>query len=72
MLTISINIWPNNHTSYRVMCDLIVGLSNDVQDTDYELCRLDRDRHGGGGAIYIDSHIAFSVISSGLFFLIFL
>ena len=32
---------------------------------DYELTRLDRDRHGGGVIIYVACHLPFTVISSG-------
>ena len=32
---------------------------------DYELTRLDGDRHGGGVIIYVAGHLPFTVISSG-------
>ncbi len=38
----------------------------------YELVRLDRNRHGGGVAIYVASHLPLSVVSSGSYCLEFL
>ena len=53
-----------------IVCVVETWLDSDVQNTkisipNYELVRLDRDRHGGGVAIYLASHLPFSVVSSG-------
>ena len=38
---------------------------SEISIPNYELVRLDRNRHGGGVAIYVASHLPFSVVSSG-------
>ena len=53
-----------------IVCVVETWLASDVLDFElnipnYELTRLDRDRHGGGVAIYVAVHIPFTVISSG-------
>ena len=53
-----------------IVCVVETWLDSDVQNTEisipnYELVCLDRDRHGGGVAIYLASYLPFSVISSG-------
>ena len=40
-------------------------LSNDVCIINYSLVRLDRNRHGGGVAMYIRETIAYNVLLSG-------
>ena len=46
--------------------------NSELSIPDYELIRLDRNRQGGGIAIFIASHLSFQVISSGPYFLEFL
>ena len=53
-----------------IVCIVETWLGSDVLDSeicipDYELTRLDRDRHGGGVIIYVACHLPFTVISSG-------
>ena len=60
-----------------IVCIVETWLGSDVLDSeicipDYELTRLDRDRHGGGVIIYVAGHLPFTVISSGPHFLEFL
>ena len=51
------------------VCIVETWLGSDVMDSeicipDYELTRLDRDRHGGGVIIYVADHLPFTVIFS--------
>ena len=53
-----------------IVCIVETWLGSDVMDSeiyipDYELTRLDRDRHGGGVIIYVAHHLPLTVISSG-------
>ena len=53
-----------------IVCIVETWLGSDVLDSeicipDYELTRLDRDRHGDGVIIYVADHLPFTVISSG-------
>ena len=52
-----------------IVCIVETWLDSDVAIglciPDYELTRLDRDRHGGGVIIYVAGHLPFTVISSG-------
>lgn len=46
-----------------VVC--IVHLVEDIAISNYNLLRLDRNRHGGGILLYIRSGLSFSVVRSG-------
>ena len=54
-----------------VVCITETWLNEDVLDSEasipnYQLVRLDRDRHGGGIALYIANYLSYSIICSGL------
>ena len=40
-------------------------MDSEICIPDYELTRLDRDRHGGGVIVYVADHLPFTGISSG-------
>ena len=60
-----------------VICIVETWLDKSIADCEiaipnYTSTRLDRDRHGGGIAIYVANHLSFSVVASGPFDLEFL
>ena len=53
-----------------IICIVETWLDSDILDSEicfpnYELIRLDKERHGGGVAIYISAHLPFRVIFFG-------
>ena len=68
-----------NCLSYKpdIICIVETWLDHNIANSEiaipnFALTRLDRDRHGGGIAIYIANYLSFSVVSSGPFDLEFL
>ena len=60
-----------------IICITETWLHSEIQDTElcipnYELIRLDRDRHGGGVAIYVANHLPYITLVRGPYSLEFL